>query len=103
MRCANPLVMYVNGDPHSFGCGHCLACKIQRSREWSFRLSVEASYWKDASFLTLTYNDENLPPDGSLVKADLQKFFKRLRKDLANPIKYYACGEYGDRFKRPHY
>lgn len=39
----------------------------------------------------------------TLVKSDLQKFFKRFRKALPYPIKYFACGEYGDNFKRPHY
>ena len=32
-----------------------------------------------------------------MVKADLQKFFKRLRRDTNTPIKYFACGEYGKR------
>lgn len=66
-------------------------------------------------FLTLTYSNEFLPVDFSLHKDDLQKFFKRLRKRLGDQkIKYYACGEYGDKQKiyvdasgiacgRPHY
>lgn len=95
MRCENPLSIKVNGNWRVFGCGHCLACKIQRSREWSFRLSLEAHYWKDASFLTLTYKNDSLPADKSLHKEHLQKFFKRLRKDLNSPIRYYAVGEYG--------
>lgn len=103
MRCANPLILKVNGNTHVFGCGHCLACKLQRSREWAFRLNCEAHYWKEAAFITLTYDNDNLPKDNSLHKEDLQKFWKRLRKDLDKPIKYFACGEYGDRFKRPHY
>jgi len=64
----------------------------------------ECSSWEHSSFLTLTYNDAHLPRDGSLHKEELQRFFKRLRFDLGGRrIKYYACGEYGDRFKRPHY
>lgn len=41
----------------------------------------------------------------TLVKADVQKFMKRLRKSQkgGKPLKYYLCGEYGGRFKRPHY
>ena len=55
-------------------------------------------------FITLTYNEENLPSDGSISKAELQKFFKRLRKALGERvIKYYACGEYGEESGRPHY
>lgn len=62
-----------------------------------------------AVFLTLTYSNEHLPSDGSLVKADFQKFMKRLRKhheyynQNGNKLKYYMCGEYGGNTKRPHY
>lgn len=64
----------------------------------------EASYWDASCFLTLTYNDGNLPVDLGLHKRDLQLFFKRLRKDIENKkIKYFACGEYGERSSRPHY
>jgi hypothetical protein len=55
-------------------------------------------------FITLTYSDECLPKDKSLSKPDLQKFFKRLRKN--NPtekFRYFACGEYGEKSKRAHY
>jgi hypothetical protein len=39
----------------------------------------------------------------SLSKRDLQLFFKRLRKQLCFPVRYYAAGEYGDKTFRPHY
>ena len=37
-----------------------------------------------------------------------KSFFKRLRKQYAKrsngiKLRYYACGEYGDRYGRPHY
>ena len=81
-------------------------CRIGHAREWSTRILHELKYHDSAIFLTLTYSPENLPKSGTLVKADLQKFFKRVRKQLEKTdrkIKYYACGEYGDRFNRPHY
>lgn len=59
---------------------------------------------KRNAFVTLTYDQVNLPPDGGLVLEDLQRFFKRLRKRLApSRIRYFACGEYGDLNKRPHF
>ena len=64
-------------------CGKCLACRIARRQEWSMRVIHELAGYKDAVFLTLTYADEHLPPNGSLVVADLQKFIKRLRKHYA--------------------
>lgn len=64
----------------------------------------EAQLHTQNSFLTLTYDDNNLPEWGSLHKPDLQKFFKRLRKSLGTkPIRYYACGEYGENTNRAHY
>lgn len=64
-------------------------------------------------FITLTYDNENLPftakkPDGILVPTDLQGFWKRLRINLKRAgkdtkIRFYACGEYGDENNRPHY
>lgn len=86
-------------------CGKCLACKLSKAREWSLRLAHELQDWSDATFVTLTYSDQNLPLGGNLVKKDLQLFFKRVRKDLQKnqKIKYYAVGEYGDRYGRPHY
>lgn len=83
-------------------CGRCIECKKQRRLEWSNRLVAERQYWNDAAFITLTYRDDCLPY--SLQPSDLQKYFKRVRRDLpsSRPIKYFACGEYSPR-QRPHY
>lgn len=83
-------------------CGQCLGCRIDRSREWAMRCVHESKFHARNSFITLTFNDQNLPPDGGLDKTVIQKFFKRLRKQLG-PFRYYACGEYGDTSERPHY
>lgn len=59
----------------------------------------EASCHAQNSFLTLTYRD---PAPERLEKEDLQRFFKRLRKAVGK-LRYFACGEYGERTKRPHF
>lgn len=82
-----------------------------------------------AKFITLTYDTATVPITEkgfmTLKKEDLQQFFKRLRyyekenkqisldqynyicrggkPDNDYQIKYYACGEYGTKRKRPHY
>ena len=102
MQCTSPvwLPKYEMQVP----CNNCRACRIARAREWSVRIMHELEYWKSASFLTLTYNEENVPENGSLEKTSLQRYIKRLRKDLeGRKMKYYACGEYGESSKRPHY
>ena len=62
----------------------------------------EAKLHKDNCFITLTYSDDCIPPDFGLRKADFQGFMKRLRKKVPN-VRYFHCGEYGDRTSRPHY
>jgi len=57
-----------------------------------------------SSFVTLTYRNDSLPVGHTLVKDDLQRFFKRLRKSIyPNKLRYYAVGEYGGQTSRPHY
>ncbi len=76
----------------------------------------EASSYKNNSFLTLTYRDKrdcteaqlqskmHLPDSNSLVKSHFQKFMKRLRKKYPETkIRYFHCGEYGEKNNRPHY
>jgi hypothetical protein len=80
-----------------------MACRVARTSEWTTRILHEL-IGKPGCFVTLTYNNDHLPADGGLVKADLQMFIKRLRKFLGDTkIKYYACGEYGEKTNRPHY
>ena len=84
-------------------CNKCLECQQQHSLSWSYRLMNEASLHNENCFLTLTYNKQNLLSD-SLVKRDFQLFMKRLRKAICPvKIKFFACGEYGARKKRPHF
>lgn len=125
MQCFNPILLThlaTAERPEGFEvpCGKCMACRIARARQWALRLLHEMDSWDKAVFITLTYDDKNLPKGEefkfkvedrvgtaqypTLVKRDLQLFFKRLRKNLKKrPIKYYACGEYGENNGRPHY
>jgi hypothetical protein len=58
----------------------------------------------ESSFLTLTYSPECLPMGGTLVKPHFQDFMKRLRSRISpRKVRYFMCGEYGERFSRPHY
>lgn len=53
-------------------------------------------------FITLTYTDDHLPENRTLVKKHFQDFLKRLRKKYPK-IRYFHCGEYGETYGRPHY
>lgn len=64
----------------------------------------EASLYESNCFITLTYANEHLPEYGTLVPRDFQLFMKRLREKYApHRIRFFQCGEYGSRTKRPHY
>ena len=89
-------------------CGKCLLCRDKKASEWCFRAICESRYSSSTPlFVTLTYNEENLPDDG-VDKRAVQLFLKRLRFHLSEQfedlnLRYFACGEYGSKFGRPHY
>lgn len=104
MRCISPV--FVRRTRLSVPCGKCNFCLALRRADWTFRLKQELKISSSASFVTLTYDEENLvfADDGpTLCKSDLQLFFKRLRKKEKKGIRYYAVGEYGTETSRPHY
>ncbi len=80
--------------------------------EWVTRVTLEADKHELKAYVTLTLDDDNLIYGGTdqptLYPKDLTDFLKRLRrryeyKGYTNKIRYFACGEYGDEGKRPHY
>lgn len=101
-------------------CGQCVGCRLKRSKDWATRCMLEYKSHDSSYFLTLTYDDVNLPYNSfvhpetgevgyksTLVRRDIQLFIKRLRDNYSrkynNLLKYYACGEYGTKTARPHY
>lgn len=84
-------------------CGQCIGCRLERSRQWAVRCLHEASLHESNCFLTLTYDESNVPLGGSLCYRDFQLFMKRLRK-VAGKVTFYCGGEYGESSTmRPHY
>lgn len=95
-------------------CGKCLGCRLDYSRQWADRMMLELQHTGKAIFVTLTYNNENiptvvddfdLPVAYTLDKDDWQRFMKRLRarsKFVGRELRFYACGEYGSHTRRPH-
>lgn len=118
--CPTPITIK---DPSSEGkqmmsvpCGKCGACRKNRRADWTFRLKEELRASINAHFITLTYDEENLPETldretgevlPTLRRRHFTLFIKRLRKDHSkfteNQLRYYAVGEYGTKTNRPHY
>lgn len=85
-------------------CGKCPSCLANSRSEWIFRLSEEAKHSEFSVFVTLTYDEDHLPPGGNVCKKDVQDFHKRLRKHFpSGDLRYYLVSEYGDHTFRPHY
>lgn len=85
-------------------CSRCVGCQLERARQWAVRCVHESLDHDSNSFVTLTYNDESIPAEGSLRLRDFQLFMKRLRKKFyPRKIRFFHCGEYGSKFARPHY
>lgn len=91
------------GQEIDLPCGQCIGCRLERARQWSVRCVHEASLYEKNCFITLTYDNQNIPPNGSLQVGHFQKFIKSLRKKSKEKIRYFHCGEYGERLGRPHY
>lgn len=118
MNCLNPVTLknpnWTLENQEEYGiqvpCGKCRKCRHSYVQDWVFRMEAELEKSDTAYFITLTYENDNLPRTRmgwpTLVKRDIQLYFKRLRKrqhKSSKRLKYYACGEYGSNFGRPHY
>lgn len=68
--------------PGKVRCGKCPSCVLEKASDWACRLSHELVTSSSAAFVTLTYDKEHLPEDGSLVKKDVSDFMKRLRESV---------------------
>lgn len=108
---------YIGQDVIQIPCGNCIGCRLEYSRQWANRCMLELQYHENAYFLTLTYNEGNLPlrwhvdketgeaaPVATLVKRDWQLFMKRLRRSFPDQqLRFFMSGEYGEQNFRPHF
>lgn len=99
MLCRNPYM----GIRAAYPCGQCDGCMKDRNSLWQGRIILESLCHEKCCFITLTYDDEHLPPGGTLVPEHFSGWIKRLRARAEVPIRYYVAGEYGDKTDRPHY
>lgn len=117
MACYHPLLAYRSEGKITFNkpfpyakgfnlpCGQCVGCRLEYSRQWAVRLVHENQMHEKSCFITLTFNEEELGKrdnPNSVDVRDFQLFMKRLRKKHKK-IRFFHCGEYGEKNKRPHY
>lgn len=113
MLCEHPWhkkgVNDVFGDPIDIPCGKCPACIVNKQQELVDRMLCEYNLHNQFSFVTLTYDDSHLhisqrSKKPTLCREDLHKYLDVIKHYKALPkFSYFAAGEYGDKFSRPHY
>lgn len=121
MQCYKKIPIIQKGERYWVPCGKCNFCLQNNRISWAIRMMEEEKVSKSAYFLTLTYDDKNIPhiwdgdtPTGqtTLDKKHLSNFHqsikrkqKRLLKKSYNDwkIRYFSVGEYGSKTLRPHY
>lgn len=104
-------------------CKQCIGCRLERSRQWANRCSLEMGLHEKNCFVTLTYDDDNLPLNPAIIGQkididtgevwyeysddefvntlkleDLQNFMKGLRREInkkpdGEKGKYYKKGD----------
>lgn len=86
-------------------CQQCMSCRLDKSLDWALRLTYEQRSWSTSTFLTLTYDETNVPV--SISGPRMTTFIKDLRRRLdyrgLGKIKFFGVGEYGEKKGRPHY
>lgn len=104
----NPKYAEQPDDPMQISCGQCKGCRLERSRQWAVRCLHESQMHAENTFITLTFSEEHIVNRDvnrdDLDVSEFQKFMKRLRKHFEpKKIRFFHCGEYGDKSGRPHY
>lgn len=120
MACTKPKKAWIAGEPTPAGkqkllfkrppggdyegnlkvpCGKCPSCKLSHAASWAIRGEHEWQTSKLGQFITLTYNDENLPEGSNLQPEHTKEFIKKLRRKLQRRVYCigYKPGKYSDK------
>ena len=89
------------------GCGKCMECKKQKSREWQVRLHEEIRHTKNGKFVTLTFSNESIRDlakeiqlsgynlDNEIATLAVRRFLERWRKKYKKSVKHWLVTELG--------
>jgi len=104
MLCLAPIHMQHNKFNYDVPCRQCLPCRLNKQREWTGRILLESKSHEHNTFVTMTYDEENVQV---ITKREMQLWQKKFRKELdrrtGETCRFYTIGEYGTRTARPHY
>lgn len=89
----------------SVPCGKCSSCVRTRMLGFKIRLLSELEHTPGKStFITLTFDDDNLNRFKDNPNKSIRLFLDRMRKRLGHSVRHWICAEYGEKnTKRLHY
>lgn len=116
----NPKNAHPWKQPVVKSCGKCESCRRQHVTRIATACEQHMRLESASCYLTLTYDEEHLPENGTLVKKHVDRFIDALRKWIAvnkddpkwnkayfgnhqGKFKRVVSGEYGSKTDRPHY
>lgn len=86
------------------GCGNCIECRQQKSREWQTRLHEELKVHNYAYFTTLTFSNEDLnnlmkececKECNGIATIAVRRFLERWRKKYGKSLRHWLITELG--------
>lgn len=90
------------------GCGECMECRNEKSREWKARLLEDIKEHTNGIFITLTFSEESLRKlrkevegltrwnkDNRVAKLAVRRFYERWRKRTGKSIRHWIVTELG--------
>lgn len=86
------------------GCGNCIECRQQKSREWQTRLHEELKVHNHAYFTTLTFSNEDLnklmkececKECNGIATIAVRRFLERWRKRYGQSLRHWLITELG--------
>jgi len=90
------------------GCGKCMECKKQKSREWNVRLQEEIRHNNKGKFVTLTFSNESIKEltkeikglegynlDNEIATLAVRRFLERWRKKYKKSVRHWLVTELG--------
>lgn len=98
-KCIDKRLLYV-----PVGCGNCIECRQQKSREWQVRLNEELQTDYNAHFVTLTFSNESLEKlcketglneCNAVATIAVRRFLERVRKNTKKSLTHWLITELG--------
>lgn len=106
MSCNSPLeVKDAKGNKLRVPCKQCLQCRIMKHSHLKTKLALEFIRSYSAQFITFTYDETSLPEtlDYNDISKPLRRLQERRRRKGLPSIQYLSVGEYGEKYRRPHW